>query len=282
MDSKQSLGFFISSRSISKLSSALSEKSHDTKSDWPKFNGDIKKFRPWYLAIIAQLSLPLWQELYDLVKHDVVSTTSNASLNGKLYAKLLLSLEGIASQNIISRTHLRANGVLLLQELVQTYHPKNVLEVISAKTSQFWGQTKRIPNESIDTYYNRFHELLQELLDGEEMILTRSAIRHFLFTLGSYFEMIQNNYRIGNLPQDWQTTDWPSTLVLCRDYYNSVKPQGLTKPDPFNPNLYPNATFDQAAHQKKVKEWFLSPIKFCKEIADEQTMYAGKCLYHLT
>jgi hypothetical protein len=44
---------YMLTESFSKLSSALSEKSHDTKSDWPKFNGDIKKFRPWYLAIIA-------------------------------------------------------------------------------------------------------------------------------------------------------------------------------------------------------------------------------------
>jgi hypothetical protein len=270
---------YMLTESFSKLSTVLSERSSDTKSDWPKFSGDGKKFRSWYLAIIVQLSLPPWQELYDSSRHDVVSSTSNTSLNGKLYAKLLLSLEGIASQNIISRTHLRANGVLLFTELVQTYRPKNVPEVIAAKTSQFWGQTKRLPNESIDTYYNRFHELLQELLDGEETISTKSAIRHFLFTLGPEFETIQNNFRIGNLPSDWNTTDWPTIFILCRDYYNSVKPHGLSRREPSN-NL--NSTFDRTAHQKKVKEWFLSPVRFSKEIADEQAKYKDKCLYHLT
>jgi hypothetical protein len=263
---------------FSKLSTALLDKSSDTKSEWPK-SGDSTKFWSWYLAIIVQLSLPPWQELYDSIKHDVVSSMSNAALNGKLYAKLLLSLEGIASQNIISRTHLRGNGVLLLQELVQTYHPKNVLEVIAAKTSQFWDQTKHLSNESIDTYYNRFHELLQELLDGEETISTKSAIRHFLFPLGPQFETIQNNFHICNLPTDWNTTDWLTFLILYRDYYNSVKPQGLPWRDSSN-NL--NSTFDCAAHQKKVKEWSLSPIKFFKKIADEQAKYQGKCLYHLT
>jgi hypothetical protein len=107
---------------------------------------------------------------------------------------------------------------------VQTYCLKNVPEVITAKTGQFWGQTKRLSNESIDSYYNRFHELLQELLDGEEIISTKSAIRHFLFTLGPEFETIQNNFHIGNLPTDWNTTDWPTILILCRDYYNLVKP----------------------------------------------------------
>lgn len=120
----------------------MTEKSNDVKSDWPKFAGDPKQFRSWYLAIIAQISLPPWQELYDTTKHDVVTVTLNVNLNGKLFAKLLLSLEGTASQNIISRSHLRANGILLLKELVQTYHPPNVPEVIAAKTSQFWGQTK--------------------------------------------------------------------------------------------------------------------------------------------
>jgi hypothetical protein len=105
-----------------------------------------------------------------------------------------------------------------------------------------------------------------------------------LFTLGPEFETIQNNYRIGNLPLNWHTNEWPSILILCQDYYNSVKPQGITKRDSSNPNPNPNPgpTFDRALHQKKVKEWFLSPIKFCKEIADEQVKFSGKRLYHLT
>ncbi len=83
--------------SFSKLSNILSEKS-DSKSDWPKFSGDTKKFRSWYLAIMAQLSLPPWLELYDTARNDIKTTTTNASLNGKLYSKLLLALEGSALQ----------------------------------------------------------------------------------------------------------------------------------------------------------------------------------------
>jgi transcriptional regulator CtsR len=63
---------------------------------------------------MAQLSLFPWQELYDPVSNDIVQTTSNTTLNGKLYAKLLVSLEGQALQSIVSRKHLHANGVLLL------------------------------------------------------------------------------------------------------------------------------------------------------------------------
>jgi hypothetical protein len=173
------------SESFSKLSTALTDKKDDQKSEWPKFSGDHKKFRVWYLAVMAQLSLSPWKELYDPVTNNVFKTTTNSTLNGKLYAELLLSLEGSVLQNVVSRTHLRANGLLLLQHLVNTYKPQNVPEVIAAKTSIFWGNTKRLASETVDDSYNRFHELLDELSDADEVISTKSAMCHFIFTLGS-------------------------------------------------------------------------------------------------
>lgn len=95
------------------------------------------------MGIIAHLSLPPWSDLYDVSTNDVVTTTTNSTLNGKLYSKILPSLDGTAYQNFVSRKHLRANGILLLRELVQTYKPKNVPEIIAAKTVEFWGNTKR-------------------------------------------------------------------------------------------------------------------------------------------
>ncbi len=78
------------------------------------------------------ISLSLWQELYDTISNDIVQTTLNTALNGKLYAKLLVSLEGQALQCIISQKHLQArNGLLLLCELTQAYKLKNVPEVIA-------------------------------------------------------------------------------------------------------------------------------------------------------
>jgi hypothetical protein len=35
-------------------------------------------------------------------------------------------------------------------------------------------------------------------------------------------------------------------------------------------------------HRKKVKQWFLNPSKFCKEIASEQMKHPGMCIYHLS
>jgi hypothetical protein len=132
----QSQMLLMLTESFAKLSTAITDKM-DPKSEWPKFSGDIKKFRSWYLAIMAQLSLPPWLELYDASKNNIISTTNNGSLNGKLYSKILLALESSALQSAVSKTHLRANGLLLLHDLVQTYKPKNVPEVIAHKTGEF-------------------------------------------------------------------------------------------------------------------------------------------------
>jgi len=177
--------------SFSKMASALTDKNVESKADWLKFSGDHKKFRSWYLALVTQLSIAPWTELYDSFKNDVVSMTTNTTLNGKLYSKLILALEGLALQHVVSQKHLRANGLLVLQDLVHAYKPKNIPEVIAAKTTEFWGSMKRSPTESLDAYYNRFQELLDDLVEADEPISTKSAIRHFLFTLGPEFESIQ-------------------------------------------------------------------------------------------
>ncbi len=61
------------------------------------------------------------------------------------------------------------------------------------------------------------------------MQMTRSLLKARCATssslLGSEFKPIQNNYRSGCLPSEWQTTHWPSLLVLCQDFYHSVNPK---------------------------------------------------------
>ena len=255
------------SDSFEKLSTALSDQKPDSKVEWHKFSGDSKKFRSWYLGIMAHLSLPPWTHLFDSVKHDVVESTTNHALNGKLYSKVLLALDGVAYQNFVSRRHLRANGIGLLRELSQTYKPKNVPEIIAAKTVEFWGNTKRSPNESIDSYYDRFQELLEDLADADELIAPNAAIRQLIFTLGPEFETIQNNFRINNLPDEWKTQNWPSLLTLCRDYHNSVRSMTLSKHLPTNPK---DQQFDRETHQKKVREWFMNPTKFARELESAQ------------
>jgi hypothetical protein len=47
--------------SFSKMANALPEKQLDSKTEWPKFSGDGKKIRSWYLAILTQLSIAPWR-----------------------------------------------------------------------------------------------------------------------------------------------------------------------------------------------------------------------------
>jgi hypothetical protein len=226
---------------------------------------------------MAQLSLPSWTDLYDNSTNDIVASTANVTLNGKLYSKLLLSLEGLPLQDVITRTHLHADGIGLRRELSQTYKPKNVPEVIAAKTGEFWSKMKRKPSEPVDTYFNRFHELLEDLSEADDKISTRSAMCHFNFTLGVEFEPIQNLYQIGSLPSEWQTTHWRTLLVLCRDYYNSIHPSGIISREA-SQDINSDHTIQ---HRKKVKQWFLNPVKFCKEIMAEQKKHHSMCIYHL-
>jgi hypothetical protein len=179
--------------SFQKLTAVMGDqKTSEAKSQWPKFAGDAKKFRSWFLAIMAQLSIHPWSEFYDAATNSPVSTTQNTLLNGKLYAKLISVLESQALQDMITRSHLRGNGLLLLNELVETYKPTNFPEVLAAKAGEFWSKTQRAPHESVDTYYNRFRELLDDLDQAEDRISTKSAMRNFIFMLGQEFESIQN------------------------------------------------------------------------------------------
>ncbi len=77
---------YMMAESFSKLSTVLVENKQDSKVDWPKFAGDSKKFRDWYLSIMTQISLPPWSTLYDASRNDIVLSTTNDSLNGKLYS----------------------------------------------------------------------------------------------------------------------------------------------------------------------------------------------------
>jgi len=157
---------------------------------------------------------------------------------------------------MVSRKHLRANGLLLLAELSQTYRLTQVPEVTAAKTAEFWGSLKCHQHETVDAYYNCFHSLLDDLEDAGEPIPTKSAVCQFIFTLSLDFSQIQNGFCMDHLPDEWRTDDWPSLLVLCRNYFNLLRPQCLSKTDP-NSDFAHDPSFDCPAHHKKIKHWHI-------------------------
>jgi len=109
-----------------------------------------------------------------------------------------------------------------------------------------------------------------------------SLVKLFQSKMQSVFECIQNSYRLNNLPVDWQTEDWPSLLVLCRDFYNSLHPTGppIKKDGPSGDNPFASKQ-DRLNHQKKIRMWFLNPGKFKNALDMVQRKYSGKCVYHL-
>lgn len=42
--------------------------------------------------------------------------------------------------------------------------------MIAAKTGEFRSQTEWLSHESVDTYYNRFQELLDDLSEADEVL----------------------------------------------------------------------------------------------------------------
>ncbi len=79
------------------------------------------------------------------------------------------------------------------------------------------------------------------------------------------------------LPQDW-----PTLLVLCRDFYNSVNPKGPSKCGRESDSDNRMSEADRNAHHKKIKTWFLNPSRYKSELEAEQKKHHGKCIYHLS
>jgi len=187
-------------------------------------------------------------------------------------------LESTALQSIVAQSHLHSDGLQVLQDLTATHRPVHVPEIIAAKTVQFWGSTRRMSNETVDANYYCFKELFDEIQDADGPIPTKNAMRHFIFTLGSEFEPVQHNSRMDNLPSRWQTESWPELLVLCHNVFHSVNPNGIQRKD----NYTTHGNSDCITHQKKVREWFFHPAKFCKEITAAQKRDPDKCIYQLS
>jgi hypothetical protein len=64
---------------------------------------------------------------------------------------------------------------------------------------------------------------------------------------------------MGLLPDAWKTCDWPTLLVLCRDYANSVRRQSYKHDSNSDRD---GSSIDRSAHHKKVKQWFMNPVKY--------------------
>jgi len=114
------------------------------------------------------------------------------------------------------------------------------------------------------------------------MNTTTDSKRQFIFTLGDEFQPLQNSFRLGTILEDWKTQNWPSLLVLCRDFNNSVNPRGPTAKRDRDRDPFTELQIDRASHHKKIRMWFMNPHQHKHDIDLEQRKFTGRCLYHLT
>jgi hypothetical protein len=67
---------------FTKLTTVMMDtKTSKTKADWPKFSSDTRKFRHWYLAIVAQILLAPWKEFYNSSSNTLVISMRSCMLN---------------------------------------------------------------------------------------------------------------------------------------------------------------------------------------------------------
>jgi hypothetical protein len=132
----------------------------------------------------------------------------------------------------------------LLHELVQTYRPSNVPEVIAAKTSEFWGQTKRLPHETIDQFFNRFHDLLDDLQEAEEPIFVKTK-RQLAFEVPAGFRRSNSHQQLfGTLAHTTiQDLDIPDPTSDDIDQSTSAPEDAVSTFNTSNTNL-PSSTID--------------------------------------
>jgi len=118
-------------------------------------------------------------------------------------------------------------------------------------------------SESIDSYYNRFHELLEDLSDADEPIALKVQFINLFLPWGQnlkQFRIIfasEIYHQLGILQIGQLFFCFVGIITILLNLVLSIVV--------FSQNTIEQG-FDREAHQKKVKEWFMSPVKFAVKL----------------
>jgi hypothetical protein len=83
------------------------------------------------------------------------------------------------------------------------------------------------------------------------------------------------------LPSHWYTQDWPALLVLCRDYFNSVKPQGVPKHEQSSETDFDTKSYTtDECSIKKDCDRLLANLKHCASSSSPNAGSSGY-LHHI-
>ena len=79
----------------------------------------------WHQKVLTVIQLPKYREFYDDLASDMVASGhNNPTLNTTLYSEILTHTSAEAESYILAKTHLRGDGVALINELQETFNSK--------------------------------------------------------------------------------------------------------------------------------------------------------------
>ena len=192
-----------------------------TSSTFPKFGGKSRdEFLKWETNILNILSTDEWSDLYDYPSQDAVSSGHvNPTLNNHLYKNISNQLTGNAKTIMDAKTHLRGDGISLLQALRQTYKATLNNVTLSAKFAELTGGTYfRSATEDIDTFAARTISIAKDLTDNGWPVTSKILKNSFIMRLGPDFTDIIEKHNTNKLPPEWLSHDLNDLMVPAKDH----------------------------------------------------------------
>ena len=192
-----------------------------TSSVFPKFTGKSRdEFIKWETNVLNILATDDWSDLYDFSSQDAVSSgTLNSKLNNHLYKNISNQLGGSAKTIMDAKTHLRGDGIALLQALRLTYKATLNNVTLSNKFAELTGGSYfRAQSEDIDTYAARTITLAKDLNDNGWPVTPMILKNSFIMGLGPGFTDIIEKHNTNKLPPEWLSHDLNDLIVPAKDH----------------------------------------------------------------
>ena len=187
-------------------------KKHPTNPKFPQLsdkNATPSYFREWYNKILSILATDEWCQLYDPITQDILSSgKQHPSLNNHLYSALLLALKDSLETFIQGMTHLRSDGIGVLQPLRAAYKGTHTdIEIMQLQGTLLGGFHFRGNNEPVEQFTSRTIQMAKDLSEQEVFILPQHLKTSFILGLGPDFHEIIRDLQKNKLAPEWQHTE---------------------------------------------------------------------------
>ena len=228
---------------------------HPTNSKFPQLNdknSNPSQFREWYNKILSILATDEWSQLYDPINHDIISNgKQHPSLNNHLYSALLLALKDSVETFIQGMTHLRSDGIGVLQALRTAYKGTlTTIEVMQLHGNLLGGSHFRGRNEPIEQFASRTIQIAKDLSEHGVFVLPQHLKTSFISGLGPDFHEIIRDLQKNKLDPEWQPMEIKELINPARTY---LRMQQHLRSHHNNYKLHTSPDNQQQNHQPNVK-----------------------------